>query len=157
MSHDAPSGRKYVSYNKKAFHDYEILEKVEAGIVLVGCEVKSIRQGHITIRECYARIMDNEAWLLGCHILPYKEGNRNNVESDRTRKLLLNRKQIDKLYGKVKEKGLVLVPIAVYFTKGLVKLEIGLGKPKKLYDKRVDLKKKESQREIEKGLKYKSR
>lgn len=155
MSHPDHAEKKYIANNKKAFHDYEILEKLEAGMVLVGCEVKSIRQGHITIRESYARIMDNELWLLGANILPYKEGNRENVEQNRTRKLLLSRRQLNKWMGKTKDKGLVLVPLGVYLSKGLVKIEIGLAKPRKLYDKRHVLKEKEVKRDIERGMKYK--
>ena len=152
-----PEPRKYVANNKKAFYNYEILEKIEAGISLVGCEVKSIRKGHISIRECYARVLDNEVWLLGCHILPYEQGNRFNVDPSRTRKLLLHAKQISKLYTKTKEKGLVLVPLGAYFVKGKVKIELGVGKPKKLYDKRNTLKEQEAKRDIEKGLRYKNR
>lgn len=151
---DSQTARKYVANNKKAFHDYEILEQLEAGMVLIGCEVKSIRQGHITIRESYVRIMDNEMWLLGANILPYSQGNRENAAQDRTRKLLVSRKQLNKWFAKTKDKGLLLVPLGVYITKGIVKIEVGLAKPKKMYDKRDTLKKKDVQREIDQGMKF---
>ncbi|MDH5510274.1 MAG: SsrA-binding protein SmpB [Nitrospinota bacterium] len=140
--------------NRKARHDYHILESLEAGIALKGCEVKSIREGKIQIHDSYVRIKDGEAWLVGCHISPYK--NLNTFEEyypDRERKLLMHRRQIAKLYSQIKEKGLTLLPLKLYFARGKVKLEVGLGKGKRLYDKREDMKTKEANREMDRGMK----
>ena len=130
------SAIKIISKNKKAFHNYEILEKLEAGIVLQGCEVKSIKKGDINLKDSYARISSGEMWLYNCHISPYTQGNIFNDDPTRTRKLLLHKKQINKFIGKIHEKGLTLIPLAIYLKKGIVKVELGLGKAKKLYDKR---------------------
>ncbi|MDH5637108.1 MAG: SsrA-binding protein SmpB [Nitrospinota bacterium] len=140
--------------NRKARHDYHILESLEAGIALKGCEVKSIRDGKIQLHESYVRIKDGEAWLVGCHIAPYK--NLNTFEEyypDRERKLLMHRRQIAKLYSQIKEKGLTLLPLKLYFARGKVKLEVGLGKGKRLYDKREDMKTKEANREMDRAMK----
>jgi len=142
--------------NRKARHDYFILESFEAGIVLKGCEVKSVRAGKIQIHDSYVRVKDGEAWLVGCHISPYE--NQNTFEpynADRDRKLLLRRKQIEKMGAQIKEKGLTLLPLKVYFTRGKAKLELGLGKGKKLYDKRETLKSREAGREMDRAMREK--
>lgn len=148
------SGRAPTIVNRKARHDYHIVESMEAGIALSGAEVKSIREGKISLQDAYARIKKGEVWLIGLHISPYK--NLNTFEAynpERDRKLLLHKRQIAKLAATVSEKGLTLLPLKIYFTRGLAKLELGVGKGKKLYDKREDLKRKEAQREMERALK----
>ena len=125
---------KIIANNKKARHDYFILEEYEAEIVLKGTEVKSVRQGKVSIKESYCQINNAEVFIFGMHISPYEQGNIYNVDPLRTRKLLLNKREILKLIGKTKEKGLTLVPLKVYLKYGLVKLEIGLAKDKKIYD-----------------------
>ena len=147
-------GYKLVATNKKAFHEYFILEKLEAGVSLVGTEVKSIREGRINLKDSYAHIREGEAFLFNCHISPYTHGNRQNHEPTRTRKLLLQRKEIRKLIGKTQEKGLTLVPIRVYLTRGLVKIELALVRGKKLYDKRETEKRKETDREARAAMKH---
>ena len=141
-----------IAQNKKAFHDYHITDKYEAGIVLVGTEVKSIREHKINLRDSFAKIEKGEAWLYNVHISPYKQGSYNNVDPRRTRKLLLNKNEIKKLTGKVEEKGLTLIPISFYWKKNKVKVELGLAKAKKLYDKREDLKKKAEDREMKRAV-----
>jgi len=147
-------GHKLVATNKKAFHEYFILEKLEAGVSLVGTEVKSIREGRINLKDSYAHIREGEAFLFNCHISPYTHGNRQNHEPTRTRKLLLQRKEIRKLIGKTQEKGLTLVPIRVYLKRGLVKIELALVRGKKLYDKRETEKRKETDREARAAMKH---
>lgn len=147
-------GHKLVATNKKAFHEYFILEKLEAGVSLVGTEVKSIREGRINLKDSYAHIREGEAFLFNCHISPYTHGNRQNHEPTRTRKLLLQRKEIRKLIGKTQEKGLTLVPIRVYLKRGLVKIELALVQGKKLYDKRETEKRKETDREARAAMKH---
>jgi SsrA-binding protein len=144
---------KMITKNKKAFHDYEIMERLEAGLALVGTEVKSIREGKINLKESYAKIVNGEVWLVQCHISPYSHGNINNHDPLRKRKLLLHRREIKKLIGKVKERGMTLVPLAVYLKNGKVKLEVGLGKGKKTVDKRAAQQEKTQKREIDKMLK----
>ena len=139
---------KIIANNKKARHDYFILEEYEAGIVLKGTEVKSIRQGKVSIKESYCQINNAEVFIFGMHISPYEQGNIYNVDPLRTRKLLLNKREILKLIGKTKEKGLTLVPLKVYLKYGLVKLEIGLAKGKKIYDKRETIAKKDAERRM---------
>jgi SsrA-binding protein len=134
--------------NRRARHEYHILESLEAGLVLTGTEVKSIRSGGVSINEAYARFRDGEAWLLGMHVPPYKEGSFSNEDPNRPRKLLLKREQIDKLMSRVGEKGLTIVPLRMYFTRGMVKVELGLAKGKKLWDKREDAAKRTVAREI---------
>ncbi|MGA1846517.1 SsrA-binding protein SmpB [Deferribacter abyssi] len=148
---------KVLTTNKKAFHDYEIIEKYEAGIVLKGTEVKSAKNGRINLRDSFIRIKDGEAFLLNCHISPYEQGNIMNHDPKRTRKLLLHKREIERLAGKVQEKGLTLVPLKVYLKNNLVKIEIALAKGKKLYDKRETIKKKDLEREISRTLKNKYR
>ncbi|MCC6932610.1 MAG: SsrA-binding protein SmpB [Deltaproteobacteria bacterium] len=142
-----------VSNNKKAFHDYEILERLEAGIVLKGSEVKSIREGNINLKDTYIKIFHSEVYLVGCHISPYSHSRQDAHETVCDRKLLLHKREIEKFSAKTKQKGLTLVPLKVYFKKGRCKVEIGVGKGKKLYDKRQDLKAKEANRDIERAFK----
>ncbi|HEV2261190.1 MAG TPA: SsrA-binding protein SmpB [Candidatus Rubrimentiphilum sp.] len=134
--------------NRRARHEFHILESLEAGIALTGTEVKSIRQGGINLGQAYARLRDGELWLLGMHVPVYKEGSFSNVDPDRPRKLLLHKAQIERLGGRVSEKGLTLVPLRLYFTRGKAKIEIGLARGKKLWDKRADTAKRDVQREI---------
>lgn len=138
---------KIISVNRVARFNYEILEKIEAGIVLKGTEVKSLRDGKINIRDSFARVDKGEIFLYNMYIGPYEQGNIYNVDSVRTRKLLLNRPEIDKLYGKLSQRGLTLVPLGVYFKRGIAKVELGLGKRKKIYDKREIIKKRDLMRE----------
>ena len=134
--------------NRRARHEYHILESLEAGLELTGTEVKSIRQGGVSITEAYARFRDGEAWLLSMHVPTYKQGSFSNVDPNRPRKLLLHREQIAELMSKVKEKGLTIVPLRMYFTRGIVKVEIGLARGKKVWDKREDIAKRDVEREI---------
>lgn len=143
---------KIIANNKKARHDYFILEEYEAGIVLKGTEVKSVRQGKVSIKESYCQINNAEIFIFGMHISPYEQGNIYNVDPLRTRKLLLNKREILKLIGKAKEKGLTLVPLKVYLKYGLVKLEIGLAKGKKIYDKRETIAKKDAERRMRQAV-----
>lgn len=150
-------GEKLICNNKKAYHDYFIEEKLEAGLVLQGTEVKSLRAGKANLNDSFMLVRDGEAFLHNLHISPYEFGNRQNHQTDRNRKLLLHRKQIDRLYGRIREQGYSIVPLRMYFKDGLVKVEIGLAKGKKLYDKREDMKKKDSQREVSQALKHRNR
>jgi SsrA-binding protein len=138
---------KLIIKNRKAFHDYEVMETFEAGIALQGTEVKSIRAGRVDIKDAFARIFREEVYLMNAHISPYSHGNVNNHDPLRDRKLLLNRSEINKLIGKMNKKGLSLIPISMYFKHGKVKVEIAMAKNKKFYDKREDLKKKDIERE----------
>ena len=147
------SGKKILATNKKARHDYFIDEVYECGIVLKGTEVKSIRQGRINLKEGYASVDNSEVFLKQVHISPYDQGNRFNVDPIRTRKLLLHKAEIRKLIGATTIKGYSLVPMSVYLKNGRVKLELGLAKGKKLYDKRQDLAKKDAMRRIERESK----
>lgn len=144
---------KVVAQNKKARHDYFIEETYEAGIVLKGTEIKSIRKGSVNLKDSYARIKDGEMFLLNMHISPYEQGNRYNHDPVRTRKLLMHRKQIDKLFGQTKEKGYSLIPLKVYIKNGYAKVLIGLARGKKNYDKRETMKRKTAQREMERAMK----
>jgi SsrA-binding protein len=150
------SGEKLVASNKKAYHDYSVLEKLEAGIALLGTEVKSIREGRINLKDSYAMIRNGEAFLLNCHISPYSHGNRENHDPTRARKLLLHHKEIRKLIGKTQEKGLALVPLRVYLTRGRIKVELGVARGKKEYDKRETERRKEVDRETRSALKARS-
>ncbi|WP_409302629.1 SsrA-binding protein SmpB [Peribacillus sp. SCS-155] len=148
-----PKGEgKQVAQNKKAYHDYFIEETFESGIVLQGTEIKSIRAGKINLRDSFAKIERGEVYLHNAHISPYEQGNRYNHDPLRTRKLLLHRKQINKLIGETKEAGYTIVPLRVYLKNGFAKVLIGLGRGKKQYDKREDLKKKEAKRDIERAF-----
>ena len=146
--------RKIITTNRKAFHDFTILEKFVAGIVLTGTEIKSIRKNAINLKDSFCKIEDNEIFLYKCHISPYEQGNRFNHDAERTRKLLMTKKEILKISNKLKEGGLTVVPTKLYFnTSSKVKLEIGLARGKKLYDKRQDIKERDSKREIQRALK----
>jgi len=145
---------KVVAFNRKARHDYHILETYEAGLILKGTEVKSIRNSQVSIRESYAQFKGTELYIINMHVSPYEFGNRFNLEPKRDRKLLLKSKQLSKLKGQVETKGVTLVPLKLYFKNGYAKMEIALVKGKKLYDKRRDLTQKAIQRETERELKY---
>jgi SsrA-binding protein len=148
------SGEKVFATNKKAFHDYFILDKIEAGISLLGTEVKAIREGKLNLKDSYAMVQGEEAFLFNCHISPYSHGNRENHDPTRKRKLLLHQKEIRKLIGKTQEKGLTLVPLRVYLKRGRVKIELGLARGKKTIDKRETLRRKEADREARVAIKY---
>ena len=136
--------------NKKAFHDYFIEDKLEAGIELVGTEVKSVKAGKVSIKESFIRIIKNEIFIMNMHITPYEFGNINNLPESRVRKLLLNRKEIEKWAAKIKEQGYTIIPLSIYTKQRLVKMEIGLAKGKKLHDKREALKRKDQERDMKK-------
>src|SRR5919202_716997 len=144
---------KVASLNRQAFHNYHILETFEAGIVLVGTEIKSIREGKVNLKDSYGLVKNGEVWLLNCHISPYSHGNRMNHDPLRTRKLLLHRSEIRKLVGKTTERGMTLVPIKIYFPNGKAKCEIALAKGKKLFDKRETEKRKTAERETRQAIK----
>lgn len=147
---------KLVANNKKAYHDYFIEEKYECGIVLHGTEVKSLRMGKCSIKESFIRIENAEVFVYGMHISPYEKGNIFNKDPLRVKKLLLHKQEINKLLGKIKEKGYTLVPLQVYFSNGRAKVEIGLARGKKLYDKREDIAKKDARRETEREFKVRN-
>ena len=151
------SSDRLVANNKKAYHDYFIEEKYEAGISLAGTEVKSLRMGKCSIKEAFIRIERGEVFIYGMHISPYEKGNIFNKDPLRVRKLLLHRSEINKMEGKIAEKGFTLVPLRVYFKGSLVKVEIGLARGKKLYDKRDDIAKRDQMREVERDYKEKLR
>ncbi len=148
---------KLVANNKKAYHDYFIEEKYEAGLVLHGTEVKSLRMGKCSVKEAFIRVENGEVFIYGMHISPYEKGNIFNKDPLRVKKLLLHRQQIRKLIGDSSEKGYTIVPLQVYFRDGRAKIEIGLARGKKLYDKRQDIAKKDQRREMEKELKVRLR
>ena len=145
-----------IAKNPNAKHKYEILDTIEAGIVLSGTEIKSIRLGKVNIKNSYAIIKNGEAYILGMHISPYDHGNIYNKDPLRDRKLLLKKREINKLIGQVQQQGISLVPISLYFKKSYVKVELGIGKGKKLYDKRQDTAKREANRAIEREIKNKN-
>ena len=147
------NGTKTAATNRRAHHEYFILETMEAGIALTGTEVKSLRQAKANINDAYARVDNGECILYDMHISPYDFSNRINPDPRRPRKLLLHKKEILKLHGEMKEKGLTLIPLKVYFTRGMAKVELGLAKGKKLYDKRDDIAKKEANRKIDRAMK----
>jgi SsrA-binding protein len=144
---------KLIVDNRRARHDYQLLDRVEAGIVLTGTEVKSLRQGRATLGQAYADVRDGEAWLHGAEIAIYEQGNTANHEPARDRKLLLHRREIDRLYGQVREKGLTLVPTRLYFKDGRVKVELALARGKDVRDKRRDVAERDAKRQIERELK----
>ncbi|MBM7571035.1 SsrA-binding protein SmpB [Aquibacillus albus] len=149
-----PKGQgKVLAQNRKANHDFFIEETYEAGLVLQGTEIKSIRAGRVNMKDSFARIDRGEAWLHNLHISPYEQGNRFNHDPTRTRKLLLHRKQIDKLIGETQQQGYSLVPLKIYVKNGVAKMLIGLGKGKKKYDKREDLKQKQAKRDMDRAIK----
>jgi len=144
---------KTITLNRKAHHDYSVEESMEAGIVLSGTEIKSLRAGKVSLSQSFARPERGELWLLNAYIAPYEAGNRYNHEPTRPRKLLLHRDEIDRLAGKATQKGFTLVPLRLYLKKGLAKLELGLARGKKLYDKRESIAQRQAKREIERTLK----
>ena len=149
-------GSRLIANNKKAYHDYFIEETYEAGIALHGTEVKSLRMGKCSVKESFIRIENDEVYIYGMHISPYEKGNIFNKDPLRVKKLLLHKSEIRKLWGKIAEKGYTLVPLKVYFKNSLVKVEIGLARGKKLYDKRQDIAKKDQRREAEREFKVKN-
>ncbi|MDR1413096.1 MAG: SsrA-binding protein SmpB [Actinomycetes bacterium] len=158
MAEKKQQTRKAIAGNKKAYHDYFVEETFEAGIVLTGTEVKSIRDYGLSLRESYAQVRVGEAWLLGVHIKPYTQGSYNNVDPDRPRKLLLHRRQIRYLHDKTQQQGLTLIPTKLYFAgNNKVKVELALARGKKNYDKRATIAKKDAQRDIARALKERSR
>lgn len=152
----AKEAQKLIANNKKVFHDYFVEEQYEAGLVLHGTEVKSLRMGKCSIKEAFVQIDKGEIYVYGMHISPYEKGNLFNRDPLRTRKLLMHKAEINKLFGKCKEKGYTIMPIQVYFKDGRAKMEIGLCRGKKLYDKRQDIAKKDQRREVEKEFKVKN-
>jgi len=147
-----PTGEKLISDNRRARHDYHLLDRFEAGVVLSGTEVKSLREGKTSLQQAYADVREGEAWLVGVHIPEYTQGNRANHDPDRPRKLLLHRREIDRLYGQVREKGVTVVPTRLYFKDGRVKVELALAKGKELHDKRRDIAARDAKRQIEREL-----
>jgi SsrA-binding protein len=148
------TGEKAVATNKKAFHEYFILEKMEAGICLLGTEVKAIREGRLNLKDSYAMVQSGEMLLFNCHISPYSHGNRENHDPTRSRKLLLHEREIQKLIGKTQEKGLTVVPLRVYIKRGRIKVELGVARGKKLIDKRETERTKEADREAKAAMKH---
>jgi SsrA-binding protein len=148
----ADRGKKIIASNRRARHDYTIEDTVEAGLVLTGTEVKSLRAGRASLVDGFGQITDGEAWLHGVHIPQYTQGTWTNHEPRRVRKLLLHRKEIDKLASSVNERGLTLVPLSLYFSDGKAKVELGLARGKRTYDKRQDLAKRDAAREVERAL-----
>ena len=148
---------KTVAVNRRAHHQYAIEETLEAGLALTGTEIKSIRAGRVNLAEAYARIEKGEAWLIGAHIAPYEQGNRNNHEPTRTRKLLLHRDQIAELVGRTQAKGFTLVPMKLYIRNGMAKLEIGIGRGKKEFDKRRTIAERDARRDLERSTKERVR
>jgi SsrA-binding protein len=146
-----------VALNRRARHDYAIEQTLEAGLVLTGTEIKSIRAGHVNVAEAYARIEHGEAWLIGAHIAPYEQGNRNNHEPTRTRKLLLHRDQIAELIGRTQAKGFTLVPLRLYLRDGMAKLELGIARGKKTHDKRRAIAERDARRDLERETKARIR
>ena len=146
---------KVVSTNRKARHDYYLTDTYEAGIVLQGSEIKSIRAGQISIKEAYVQIEDQEAWLINAHIAPYEQASYLGHEPRRKRKLLLHRREIDRLWDAVRKKGLTIIPTRVYLTNGRAKIEIAVGRGKKQYDKRHEIAKRDAQREMDRNLRRK--
>lgn len=143
---------KIIANNRKARHDYHIDDTIEAGMVLTGSEIKSIRAGQINLRDSFATIRNGEAWLMNAHISPYKQASRQNHEPKRERKLLLHRREIDRLTGKLQEKGLTLVPLKVYLKNGRAKVELGLARGKKTYDKRQTLRERDDRRQMDRAV-----
>src|ERR671923_587317 len=143
---------KVIVDNRRARHEYQLLERLEAGVVLTGTEVKSLRDGRASLAQAYAEVRDGELWLVGLHISPYEQGSIAAHDPDRPRKLLAHRREIDSLYGKVREKGLTLVPTRMYFRDGRVKVELAVARGKELRDKRRDIAKREADRAIERAL-----
>ncbi len=147
-----PKGEKLIADNRRARHDYHLLDRYEAGLVLQGTEVKSLREGRVTLQQAYAEVRGNEAWLVGAHISPYDQGNTANHDPDRDRKLLLHSKEIASLIGKVRERGFTLVPTRLYFKDGRAKVELALARGKERHDKRRDIAKRDADRQIDRAL-----
>ena len=148
---------KVIATNRKAFHNFAILDTYEAGLVLRGTEVKSLRESRVNFKDCYAAIDNGEAWLIGCHISPYHHGSDANHDPERRRKLLLHRREIGRLLGKVAERGLTLVPLRLYFKEGRAKVELGLARGKKLHDKRAAIRERDERREMAKEARIRER
>jgi SsrA-binding protein len=146
------AGEKVIAENRRARHDYHLLERYEAGIVLTGTEVKSLRESRATLQQAYADVRGEEVWLIGAHIAEYAQGNVNNHDPDRDRKLLLHKKEIASLIGRVRERGFTLVPTRLYWKNGKVKVELALAKGKELHDKRRDIARRDADRQIERAL-----
>ena len=153
----ASAGIKVISENRKAYHDCFVEEKLEAGIKLTGTEIKSIRNGRVNLKDSFARVENGEVWLYQMHISPYEQGNRFNHDPLRKRKLLLHKSEINKLLGRVQQEGLTLVPTKLYLKRGLAKIELGVCRGKKLYDKRQDIAKRDAKREIERAFREKGK
>jgi SsrA-binding protein len=151
MDDGKPDGQRVIATNRKARHEYSILETFEAGIALRGAEVKSLRQGRASLQESYAALKNGEVWLLDMHISPYEQAADDSYEPTRKRKLLLHKKEIRRLVGKLSEKGLTLIPLRAYFKHGIAKVELALAKGKRAYDKREAIKRRDMQRELERG------
>ncbi len=147
------TGSSLIASNKKAYHEYHVLEQLTAGIALTGTEIKSIRGGKVSLKQSFARVENGELFLYGLYIAPYEQGSYNNHDPGRVRKLLVTKKEIKRLVGKIKEDGLTIVPIRLFFSRAWVKVELGLCKGKKLYDKRADMKKKDQSREMNRAIK----
>ena len=152
MARDSAEGTKIVASNRRARHEYEVLDRMEAGIALTGAEVKSLRAGKVSIAEAFGRVDDGEVWLHGMHVSPYEAAGRWNADPLRPRKLLLHRQEIRKLIGGVQEKGRTLVPLSIYFKRGRAKVDLAVARGKKLHDKRQDQKAHEAKREVERAL-----
>ena len=148
----ARAGNRVVTSNRRAFHEYHILESIEAGIVLTGTEIKSVREGKVTIGEAYARIDRGELWLIGSTISPYSHGNRANHDPDRPRKLLVHRRELERLRVAIEQRGLTLVPLRLHLKQGLAKLDVGVARGKKLYDKRDSEAERQSRRDVDRAL-----
>lgn len=148
----ANDARKIVAKNRKARHEYEILETFDAGLVLTGTEIKSVRAGKVSMTDSFARPDGREMFLLNMHIAPYEQGNRFNVESRRTRKLLLHKAEIARITSRINERGLTVVPLSIYLQRGYAKIELGIGRGKKIYDKREDIANRDRSREAEREL-----
>ena len=148
---------KVLATNRKAYHDYHIEETYEAGVVLTGTEIKSVRAGSINLRDSYAQVRNGEMWLMNAHIAPYEPASRQNVDPYRDRKLLMHRKEIMRLFGRAQEKGLTLIPLRMYLKKNKAKVEIGLARGKKQYDKREAIAKRDSAREIQRAAKERAK
>ncbi|HMC22933.1 MAG TPA: SsrA-binding protein SmpB [Thermoanaerobaculia bacterium] len=153
MAAKPDAAEKLIASNRKAFHDYFVLQKIEAGMALTGTEVKSLREGRVNLKDSYVNFEHGEAYLVGAHISPYSHGNRQNHDPERSRKLLLHRREIERLQEQVVEKGLTIVPLRLYFKSGKVKAEIAVVRGKKLYDKREAEKRRELAREAEAAMK----
>jgi SsrA-binding protein len=145
-------GKKIVAQNRRARHEYDIEETLEAGLVLTGTEIKSVRAGHVQLQDAYARVQEGEAWLHHMHIAPYEQGGRSNVDPDRPRKLLLHRREIDRLIGKAQEKGLSLIPLSIYLRNGFAKVDLAIARGRKLYDKRQAIAERDARRDQQRAM-----